>query len=214
MIRTTDRNDFCLNFALREVGRAWKASAVAVNAFDSLEKDVLEALSSMFPRIYPIGPLNLLLHQACPENDHQIMEIQGSLWGEDAEFLLWLDSKKQKSVIYVSFGSEAFTTPQQLVEFAWGLADSEQNFPWVIRLSTVMGDPAHLPPEFKAEIIERGLVVEWAPQEEILRRPPVGGFLTHGGWNSVLESACSGVPMLCWTFGSDQPTNCQYCCTE
>ncbi|KAJ0087543.1 hypothetical protein Patl1_07564 [Pistacia atlantica] len=45
----------------------------------------------------------------------------------------WLDSKEPNSVTYVNFGSVTTMTKHQLVEFAWGLTNSEKTFLWVIR---------------------------------------------------------------------------------
>ncbi|KAL3514165.1 hypothetical protein ACH5RR_026882 [Cinchona calisaya] len=105
-------------------------------------------------------------------------------------------------------------TPEQLSEFAWGLANSKQNFVWVLRPDLVLGDSAILPTEFLEETKERGMFASWCPQEEVLSHPSVGGFLTHTGWNSTIESISYGVPMICWPFFSDQLTNCWYCCTK
>ncbi|PRQ52310.1 putative 7-deoxyloganetin glucosyltransferase [Rosa chinensis] len=137
-----------------------------------------------------------------------------NLWKEETECLEWLDSKEHNSVVYVSFGSIAVMSPQHLVEFGWGLANIKVPFFLVIRPDLVVGESAILPPEFVAETKERGLIASWCPQEQVRNHPSVGGFLTHSGWNSTVESLCAGVPMLCWPFFSDQLTNCWYACNE
>lgn len=55
------------------------------------------------------------------------------------------DSKDPNSMVYVNFGSIAIMTPEQIVEFAWGLANSKQDFLWISRPDLVSGDLAILP---------------------------------------------------------------------
>ncbi|XP_062009170.1 7-deoxyloganetin glucosyltransferase-like [Rosa rugosa] len=212
--RTTNPDDFKLNFALEAVEGAHKASAVIVQSFEALEQDVLEALSStasMLPPVYAIGPLQLLLNQI-PE--HPLKSVGYSLRKEETECLQWLNGKIPNSVVYVNFGSVVVMTPQHLIEFAWGLANSKLSFLWVIRPDLVAGESAILPPEFVTETKERGLIASWCPQEKVLNHPSVGAFLTHSGWNSTMESISAGVPMLCWPLLGDQRINCRYTCYE
>jgi hypothetical protein len=210
-IRTTDPDEIMLDFPMVECERAQKASALIFNTFDALEHEVLDALSSMFPPIYSIGPLQLVLNQI-PDSDHK--SIGSNLWKEEAGSLGWLDKKESNSVVYVNFGSIAVMTSDQLVEFAWGLANSNQTFLWIIRPDLVDGDSAVLPPEFIEETKERGLLASWCPQEQVLSHPSIGGFLTHSGWNSTIESVCGGVPIISSPFFAEQQTNSRYSCNE
>ncbi|XP_030944697.1 7-deoxyloganetin glucosyltransferase-like [Quercus lobata] len=210
-IRTTDENDVMLNFKIRESERAPRASAVILNTFDSFEQEVLDALSSMLPRIYTIGPLMLLADQI---KDDNLKSIGSNLWKEELGCVEWLNSKEPNSVVYVNYGSITIMTPHQLIEFAWGLANSEKPFLWIIRPDLVGGNSAIVPSEFVTKTKDRGMLASWCHQEQILKHPSIGCFLTHSGWNSTLESVCCGVPMISWPFFAEQLTNCRYCCVE
>lgn len=211
-IRTTDPDDFMLGFEMDQLERARKAPAIIFNTFDALEQEVLDAIASMYPQIYTVGPLQLLVDDQI--QDSELKLIGYNLWKEEPECLKWLDSKEPNSVVYVNYGSITVMTPQQLIEFAWGLANSNQSFLWILRPDLVSGESGVLPPEFVAETEGRGLLAGWCPQEKVLNHPAVGGFLTHNGWNSTIESLCAGVPMICWPFFAEQQTNCRYSCTE
>ncbi|XP_031407874.1 7-deoxyloganetin glucosyltransferase-like isoform X1 [Punica granatum] len=212
--RTTDPDDFVFHFMMDTTARFDKASATIIHTFEPLEADVLSALSSMFSRtVYAIGPFQLLIDRIL-ENGNHLKHMGCSLWKEDVECLEWLDSQKPESVLYINFGSITFLTSQQLVEFAMGIANSKHPFLWIIRPDLVDGDTAVLPPEFTNETKGRAFITEWCPQEEVLNHPSVGGFLTHCGWNSVIESLSAEVPMLCWPYFADQQTICKYACTD
>jgi len=100
------------------------------------------------------------------------------------------------------------------MEFAWGFANSKTPLLWIIRPDLVIGGSVVLSSEFLNEISDRGLIASWCPQEKVLNHPSISGFLTHCGWNSTIESICAGVPMLCWPFFADQPTECRFICNE
>ncbi|XP_006416207.2 UDP-glycosyltransferase 85A2 isoform X2 [Eutrema salsugineum] len=212
-IRTTNPKDIMLNFIVRETDRAKRASAIILNTFDDLEHDVIQSMQSILPPVYSIGPLHLLAKQEIVE-DSEIGRLGSNLWKEETACMDWLNTKTPNSVVYVNFGSIIVMTAKQLEEFAWGLAATGKEFLWVIRPDLVAGDVAKVSPEFLTETVDRRMLASWCPQEKVLSHPAIGGFLTHNGWNSTLESLCGGVPMVCWPFFAEQQTNCKFCCDE
>lgn len=150
---------------------------------------------------FAIGPL----HKIAPT-------ISTSLLSEDIHCMRWLDSQPKNSVIYVSVGSFVTIGASELTEMAWGLAKSEQPFLWVIRPGSIIGSQwiEQLPEGFKETVGQRGCIVKWAPQKEVLAHDSVGGFWSHCGWNSTLESICEGVPIICRPIFSDQWVNARY----
>ncbi|KVI04107.1 7-deoxyloganetin glucosyltransferase-like [Cynara cardunculus var. scolymus] len=211
-IRITNAGDeYMVEFLCRQVERMKTASTIVLNTYDELESDIMDTVSSIFPPSYGIGPLNLLEKEIVHGS---LASIKSNLWKEDTECLKWLDSKAPMSVIYVNFGSIAVMTPQQQVEFCWGLVKSGYSFLWIIRPDLVVGESTMLPPDLLAETKSKGLLASWCPQEQVLKHRSIGGYLTHSGWNSTIESISSGVPMICWPFCGDQQTNCWLCCNK
>nr|XP_043632544.1 UDP-glycosyltransferase 90A1-like [Erigeron canadensis] len=121
------------------------------------------------------------------------------------KWIEWLDLKQARGclVLYVAFGTQAEISTQQLEAISSGLEESEVDFLWVVRkCETSVLDG------LQEKVGERGMIVrEWVDQREILNHESVKGFLSHCGWNSVLESICSGVPILAWPMMADQPLN-------
>ncbi|CAM8980197.1 unnamed protein product [Rhodiola kirilowii] len=218
-LRATDPNDPMYEFLSSESSRAQRASAIILNTFTPLESEVLSALKSHYtPPVFDIGPLHLMTATTTDTmavgQGRTDVELGSNLWKEDVHCIDWLSTRSENSVVYINFGSITVMTADQLLEFAWGLADSEQSFLWAIRPDLVSGDTAMLPAEFKTATESRGVMVDWCRQEEVLAHPAVGGFLTHCGWNSTIESVATGVPMVCWPFFAEQQTNCRYICVE
>ncbi|CAO2831698.1 unnamed protein product [Amaranthus hypochondriacus] len=127
----------------------------------------------------------------------------------------WLDKQETGSVLYVSFGTSVSMTEDQINELAIGLEKSSQKFIWIFRFSDradlsadddLGRDP--LPHGYEIRVQDKGIVIrDWAPQVEILAHPSVGGFMSHCGWNSCMESISMGVPIAAWPMHSDQPRN-------
>ncbi|KAI7741292.1 hypothetical protein M8C21_009359 [Ambrosia artemisiifolia] len=209
-IRTTDINDILLNFLMTEAEALPRGSAIVLNTFDALEQDSVKPLTAFNPRIFTVGPLHLMQHL----QDECVKQVGSNLWKEDLSCINWLDTKDDGSVIFVNFGSITVMTKEQLIEFGWGLANSKSDFLWITRPDIVGGNEAVMPADFLVETKGRGMITSWCPQEQVLNHPAIGGFLTHNGWNSTLESISSGIPVLCWPFFAEQQTNCRYSCVE
>ncbi|PIA52097.1 hypothetical protein AQUCO_01000170v1 [Aquilegia coerulea] len=205
-----------IKLLMNTLGIVSKGSAILFNTFDAFENEVLDGLKLLLPPIYTLGPLHLLAQQISSENNHNgpVKKIELNLWKKDAKCLQWLDSKEPSSVVYVNFGSIAVITSQQFIEFGWALANSKQNFLWIVRPDLVIGGLASLPLEFMQGTKERGLLASWCPQEEVLNHPSIGCFLSHSGWNSTLESVGSGKPMICWPYFADHQTISRYACVH
>ncbi|XP_076927959.1 7-deoxyloganetin glucosyltransferase-like [Bidens hawaiensis] len=204
-------DEYMVQFFNSQIAKAKLASGIFFNTFDELDGDILDAISSKYAPCYGIGPLHLLENNIVEKS---VGSFKSSLWKEDSECVKWLDSKEPNSIVYVNFGSIVVLTSQQLVEFGWGLAKSTCSFLWIIRPDLVIDESAVLPPDLLAEVGDRGLLAAWCPQEKVLNHPSIGGFLTHSGWNSTIESISSGVPMICWPYFGDQQPNCWLGCNK
>ncbi|KAG9441892.1 hypothetical protein H6P81_017746 [Aristolochia fimbriata] len=154
---------------------------------------------------YAIGPVSRLPARSSPNPSDPAASLRS-----ESDCSRWLAAKPPGTVLYVSFGTYAPLAQSDLQEIAMGIITSNVPFLWALRSDILQGNatPDPLPPEFYEYIKdEKGLVVEWCGQSSVLSHPAVGGFLTHCGWNSVMESFWCGVPMLCLPLLTDQFTN-------
>ncbi|CAK9135699.1 unnamed protein product [Ilex paraguariensis] len=204
--RVRDLNDQALQVVMSETQQTTQANGLILNTFEDLEESTLAQIRTHIPKLYPIGPLHAHLKARTAFEPESLLRSSNSLWEEDQSCMGWLDDQPLNSVIYVSFGSMTILTRDQLIEFWYGLVNCGKPFLWVIRPNSVSGE-LQIPAELLEGTKERGYMVAWAPQEEVLSHPAIGGFLTHSGWNSTLESIVSGVPMICWPYYADQQVN-------
>ncbi|KAG9454017.1 hypothetical protein H6P81_006921 [Aristolochia fimbriata] len=196
-----DRNKKAYGQFLEMSKRIARAAGFVVNTFDSLEPRALTALENGAclpdgaptppPPCYAIGPL------VAPDKGDR-----------GARYCLkWLDSQPRRSVVLLSFGSMGVFSTEQLREIATGLERSGHRFLWVLRSNdnNAADLDALLPEGFMDRTRGRGLVWKsWTEQAAVLNRDSVGAFVTHCGWNSVLESICAGVPMVAWPLYAEQ----------
>ncbi|XP_044465777.1 UDP-glycosyltransferase 74E2-like [Mangifera indica] len=181
-----------------------EAKWILCNSFDRLEDELVKWVASKYP-IFTTGPTipSMYLDKRL-ENDK---DYGMSFFNQNTDTCMtWLDSKETGSVFYVSFGSIAALEKEQMEELAWGIKRSNYNFLWVVREK----ESEKLPENFSNETSEKGLVVSWCPQLEVLAHKSVGCFMTHCGWNSTLEALSLGVPMVAMPQFSDQTTNAKF----
>ncbi|XP_008778462.1 scopoletin glucosyltransferase-like [Phoenix dactylifera] len=172
-----------------------------INSFYEMEHDYVDQLKERGDmKLWHVGPVSLR------NQDLHDKVVRGDKASADCDRCLsWLDTRKPRSVLYICFGSLGRFTRTQLCEIASGLEASEHPFIWVVRYG---GEPSEwLPEGFEERVIcrGRGLIINgWAPQLLILNHEAVGGFVTHCGWNSSLEGASAGLPMITWPLFAEQ----------
>jgi hypothetical protein len=175
-----------------------RADFIVCNTVQELESETISALQQKQP-IYAIGPV-------FPTGLATTI-VPTSLWSE-SDCTQWLDTRPNGSALYISFGSYAHVSKEEIVEIAYGVLLSGVSFIWVLRPDIVKSDETDfLPVGFEDEIKGRGLIVPWCHQMAVISHPAIRGFLTHCGWNSILESIWCGVPLLCFPLLTDQFTN-------
>nr|AXK92490.1 flavonoids UDP-glycosyltransferase [Siraitia grosvenorii] len=186
---------------LRDSAMINKSSwATIFNTFEKLEHEHLEHLRKVRGEgsVFGVGPLCLI---GAEDGRNPIRDLS-------SDVLKWLDGCPDGSVLYVCFGSQKQLNQQQTEALASGLEKSGARFVWVVKTIQTEGGSDGIPIGFEDRVSDRGFVVkEWAPQVLILNHQAVGGFLSHCGWNSVLESIVAGVMILGWPMEADQFIN-------
>ncbi|KAK1386607.1 Glycosyltransferase [Heracleum sosnowskyi] len=191
-------------FTERQMEHQKYSSGAIFNTCRAIEAPFLDVLAKVNARQWAIGPLNAV--QICNTANKQHKD----------KCLEWLDNQAPDSVILVSFGTTTCLTDEQIHALAIGLESSRQKFIWVLRDADkgdiFMGDVrvCELPEGYEDRIESSGqgkILRDWAPQVEILAHASTGGFMSHCGWNSCMESITMGVPLATWPMHSDQPLN-------
>ncbi|KAL3509548.1 hypothetical protein ACH5RR_028949 [Cinchona calisaya] len=186
-----------------------KAKGIMVNsfceletlAFNSFSMDLDYGKSRRLPPISLVGPI-INKSQNETKNQSEIME--------------WLDGQPANSVVFLCFGSVGSFHSDQVKKIANGLEKCGYRFLWSLRhpptekegFSGEYENQEHLLPKgFLDRTASIGKVVGWIPQFAVLSHSAVGGFVSHCGWNSTLESIWCGVPIATWPLFAEQQLN-------
>lgn len=182
-----------------------ETKGIIINTFVDLESFALQSISDakIAPPIYPI-------HPGVNSDDNNKKQ-------ETESIVKWLDDQPNSSVVFLCFGTMGCFEPEQVKEIAIALERSGYRFLWSLRRPPPKGKiemPSNydnseevLPEGFLDRTKGIGKVVGWAPQVIVLSHPAVGLFVSHCGWNSVLESVCCGVPIAAWPLYAEQQMN-------
>ncbi|CAN4099906.1 unnamed protein product [Withania somnifera] len=181
-----------------------QAYGIVVNSFEELEPEYVQGVKkAKGKKVWTIGPVSL-----CNKEKLDKVERGNKASIDEHHCLKWLDSREPESVLFVCLGSLSRLPTSQMIQLALGLESSKRPFLWVVR---------HISDEFRKWLNEenfeervekQGILIHgWAPQVLILSHPSIGGFLTHCGWNSIIEGISVGVPMITWPIFAEQFCN-------
>ncbi|KAI3518831.1 hypothetical protein L1887_07663 [Cichorium endivia] len=204
------KDEFGYSTFVRHALRYKETKGIIVNTFQELEPYAIDSLSSGYmdlPPIYPVGPI---IDHVGPAKWH----LNRSAHVKTIE---WLDQQPELSVVFLCFGSMGSLTPVQVREIATGLERAGYRFLWSLREPAkaklkLPKDYEHLdaslfPDGFIDRTAEMGMVCGWVPQVSVLAHKAIGGFVSHCGWNSILESIWYGVPIATWPLYAEQQLN-------
>ncbi|KAG6531153.1 scopoletin glucosyltransferase-like [Zingiber officinale] len=192
--------------AIEEVYDADKASlGLIINSFTEFEGIYLDYFRRVFEiKTWFVGPISLI------DSESHRRGVRGggvnpAAVENRARCLSWLSEQKPSSVVYACFGSWSQFSGEQLREMALGLEAAGHPFLWVVREAD---GTEWIPHGFEQRVKGCGLVLRgWAPQVELLSHAAVGAFVTHCGWNSIMEGVSAGLPMVTWPIGAEQFIN-------
>ncbi|XP_071931809.1 UDP-glycosyltransferase 74G1-like [Coffea arabica] len=199
-----DSSPAFLHLLVNQFSNIDQADWVILNNFHKLEEDALNWMAKLW-RVITVGPTVPSIYL-----DKRLEDDIGygiNLFKPESSLCInWLNSQPKDSVVYVAFGSWTEIDVEQMEEIASALKESGFKFLWVVRAF----EKEKLPSKFAEETSEKGLVVTWSPQLEVLAHESVACFVTHCGFNSVLEALSLGVPVVAAPQWTDQPTNAKF----
>ncbi|KAL7749190.1 UDP-glycosyltransferase-like protein [Sorochytrium milnesiophthora] len=203
----------------------WSCKRVVINTFDGLEDQVFAELQTMptlrYTRLYTVGPLSLCGREPLATDGQPIATI-ATLSPSEQYATTWLDKQHAvgRPVVYISYGSLAHLVAEQVSEIAQALdkLKDHASFVWAMRSTQQAALPVDIldsvdiyntPDTHTPRSAATVLVMGWAPQVTILSHPATAAFVSHCGWNSVVEAMSNGVPVVGWPLFADQHKNAE-----
>lgn len=168
------------------------ATAVAINSFEELEPAATSDLKPILRNVLNVGPSTITVPLLSNSDD-------------TSGCLEWLDTRGSGSVVYIGFGNVLVPPPSEIVALAEALASSKRPFIWSLQ-DTMR---SLLPDGFSEKTSGHGKIVAWAPQLQVLGHPSVGVYVTHCGFNSLVESILCCVPLVARPLLGDNMINCR-----
>ncbi|KAF9610441.1 hypothetical protein IFM89_022405 [Coptis chinensis] len=175
--------------------------AVAMRTCKEYEGEYFDVATKVYRQaVIPVG----LIPPVLVEKDRDNVEGHSS-----GEIFNWLDLQKNRSVVYVAFGSEAKLDRDQVFQIAHGLELADLPFLWALRKPMwAIDDDDALPSGFRSRTARFGVVAfGWVPQLDILSHPSIGGSLFHSGWGSIIETLQHGHTLVVLPLVIDQGLN-------
>nr|QSB46677.1 glycosyltransferase [Rubia yunnanensis] len=213
-------------------GTPFPFSTIFLSEYEQMKHETLVKSNKEFMEFSPVRGFELsseiVLIKTCREIEEKYVKHLSFLCGKElvttgplsqesntidhgeSNIMNFLNGKAESSVVLVNFGSECYLSDEEREEIAHGLELSKVEFIWVIRFPSDqrIAIKDAVPEGFLKRVKNRGIVVDgWAPQAEILEHKSVGGFMSHCGWGSVMESLCSGIPIIAIPMKFEQPLN-------
>ncbi|MED6194240.1 hypothetical protein PIB30_026626 [Stylosanthes scabra] len=178
--------DFCVSDAFRVQETVRGAAVNAIRSCMEIEGESINSMRNLLKK--PVIPVGLLPPSVYVNGN----STEDENWNRIRK---WLDEQEKASVIYVAFGSEVTLTEEEFIEITMGLELSGFPFFWVLKKKNSPNTSSST----------RGIIWNtWAPQLKILAHKSVGGFLSHCGWSSVIESLQFGCPLIMLPFHNEQ----------
>ncbi|CAD6193418.1 unnamed protein product [Caenorhabditis auriculariae] len=112
--------------------------------------------------------------------------------------------KGSKGVIFFSMGTIANTTilPKGIMSNFLKITSNFPDYHFLVRI-----DKYDQATKKEAEKFPNVYVSDWFPQIAVLSHQRLRAFITHAGYNGIMEAARAGVPLITVPFMFDQPRN-------